>query len=146
MRVVLDTNVLVSAIIGPLGIPAQILHAWRAEQFDLVLSQATLTEIGRVFRYPKIAKYHRWSEERLQAFLDDLAHMAILTPGELTLAVITEDPPDDRYLECAVEGDAAYLVSGDQHLLKLGSYQDIPILTPRAFLEMLPRQTKPTTG
>ena len=145
MRVVLDTNVLVSAIIGPRGIPSQILHAWRAEQFDLVLSQAALTEIGRVFRYPKIARYHRWSEERL-AFLDDLAHLAILTPGTLTLAVITKDPPDDRYLECAVEGDAAYLVSGDQHLLKLSSYQYIPILTPRAFLEKLQRQIKPATG
>ena len=144
MRVVLDTNVLVSAIIGPRGIPSQILHAWRSEQFELLLSEATLIEIGRVFRYPKIAKYHRWSEERLQAFLDDLAHMAILTPGELSLAVITEDPPDDRYLECAVEGEAVSLVSGDHHLLKLGSYQNIPILTPRAFLEMLPRQTKPT--
>jgi len=146
MRVVLDTNVLVSAIIGPRGIPSQILHAWRVGQFELILSEVTLIEIGRVFRYPKIAKYHRWSEERLQAFLDDLAHLAILTPGTLTLAVITEDPPDDRYLECAVEGDAAYLVSGDQHLLKLSSYQDIPILTPRAFLEKLQRQTKPARG
>ena len=146
MRVVLDTNVFVSAIIGPRGIPSQILHAWRAEQFDLVISQAALTEIGRVFRYPKIAKYHRWSEERLQAFLDNLAHMTILTPGELTLAVITEDPPDNRYLECAVEGDAAYLVSGDQHLLKLSSYQGIPIIKPRMFLDMLPRQMKPITG
>jgi putative PIN family toxin of toxin-antitoxin system len=143
MRVVLDTNVLVSAIISPRGMPAQILHAWRGEQFDLVLSQATLTEIGRVFRYPKIAKYHRWSAERLQAFLDDLAHMAILTPGALSLAVITEDPPDDRYLECAVEGEASSLVSGDHHLLKLGSYQDIPIFTPREFLDRLQSQPKP---
>ena len=145
MRVVLDANVLVSAILSPRGTPAQILNAWRAEQFDLVISDAILAEIGRVFRYPKIAKRHRWSAEQLQAFLDGLAHVAILTPGALTLVVITEDPPDDRYLECAVEGEAAYIVSGDQLLLRLGVYQGIPILTPRAFLEILQRQPKPST-
>ena len=73
----------------------------------------------------------------MQAFLDSLAYVAILTPGTLTFVVITEDPPDDRYLECAVEGEAAYIVSGDQLILRLGTYQRIPILIPRAFLEVL---------
>ena len=146
MRVVLDANVLVSAILSPGGTPVQILTAWRGEQFDLVLSDAILAEIGRVLRYPRIARRHRWPEERLQAFLDDLAYVAILTPGELTLAVITNDPPDNRYLECAVEGEAAYIVSGDDDLLKLGTYEGISILTPRAFLEVLRRQPKPSTG
>jgi len=145
MRVVLDANVLVSAILSPRGAPAQILTAWRAAQFDLVISRAILAELNRVLHYPKIAKRHRWSEEQLQAFLNNLAHIAILTPGVLTLAVITEDPPDDRYLECAVEGEAAYIVSGDRLLLRLRVYRGIPILTPRAFLEVLQRQPKPST-
>jgi Predicted nucleic acid-binding protein, contains PIN domain len=81
----------------------------------------------------------------LQAFLGDLAHIAIMTPGILTLTVITEDPPDDRYLECAVEGEADYIVSGDQLLLRLSAHQGIPILTPRAFLEVLQRQPRPST-
>ena len=75
-----------------------------------------------------------FSRRPLQTFLDDLSHLAILTPGALTLAVITEDPPNDRYLEGAVEGEAAYIISGDQLLLHLGAYQGIPILT-------LPSQT-----
>jgi uncharacterized protein len=145
MRVVLDANVLVSAILSPRGTPAQILDAWRAEQFDLVISEAILAEIGRVFRYPKIAKRHRWSEEQWQTFLDTLAPISILTLGLLTLTVITDDPSDDRYLECAVEGEADYIVSGDRLLLRLGAYQEIPILTPRAFLEVLQRQPKPST-
>jgi putative PIN family toxin of toxin-antitoxin system len=139
IRAVLDANVVVSAVLSPRGIPARILDAWRAEAFDLVLSDAILTEISRVLRYPKIVKYHHWSEARLQAFLDDFAHLAILTPGELTLTVITDDPPDNRYLECAVEGQAAYLISGDQLLLSVGTYQGISILTPRAFLKLLQR-------
>ena len=145
MRVVLDANVLVSAVLSPRGAPAQILNAWRAQQCDLVISHAILAELDRVFRYPKIAKRHRWSEAQLQAFLANLSHIAILTPGILTLAVIAEDPPDDRSLECAVEGEAASIVSGDQLLVRLGAYQGIPILTPRAFLAVLQRQPKPST-
>lgn len=140
MRVVLDANVLVSAILSPREAPAQILQAWQAEEFDVVISDAILAEIGRVLRYPKIARRHRWSREQLHTFLDDLAHIAIPTPGELTLAVITNDPPDNRYLECAVEGDVDYIVSGDNDLLELGTYKGIKILTPRAFLDILQQQ------
>ena len=142
MRVVLEANVLMSVVLSPRGTPAEILNARRAQQFDLVISEAILAEIGRVFRYPKITKRPCWSEEQLQAFLDNLAHIAIMTPGILTLTVITEDPPDDWYLECAAEGEAAYIVSGDRLLLRLEIYQGIPILTPRAFLEVLQRQVE----
>ena len=60
----------------------------------------------------------------------------------LALSVITEDPADDRYLECAVEAEASYLVSGDRLLLRLAVYQGIPIVTPHTFLEVLQRQPK----
>jgi putative PIN family toxin of toxin-antitoxin system len=102
-----------------------------------VLSQAILEEIGRVLRYPKITVYHGWTEERLHIWLEDLAHLALMTPGTLTIAVIQDDPSDNCYLECAVEGEAAYLVSGDRHLLSMGTFQGIPIVTPRVFLEAL---------
>ena len=137
IRAVLDANVFVSAILSPKGIPAKILTAWRAEKFHLVLSEAILEEITRVLHYPRIAKRHRWSQSEAQTFIDDLAHLAILTPGKLRLHVIEEDPADDRYVECAVEGRAEYLVSGDTHLLTLGQHESVRILKPREFLEML---------
>jgi putative PIN family toxin of toxin-antitoxin system len=140
MRIVLDANVLVSAVLSSDGAPARILEAWRAEQFDVVISNAIVEEIDRVLHYPKIIRRHRWPEEHLQRFLDDLAHLAIMTPGELTLAAIANDPPDNRYLECAVEGEAAYIVSGDEDLLLLGIYQGIRIITPRQFLDLLREQ------
>jgi putative PIN family toxin of toxin-antitoxin system len=142
IRVVLDANVLVSGVISPHGMPAQILDAWRDERFDLVMSEAILDEIGQVFRYPKIARRHQWSEEQLQAFLDDLARLTIRTPGALMLTVIADDPPDNRYLEWAVEGQATYIVSGDDDLQRLGEYQGIRILTLRAFLEVLREQSR----
>jgi putative PIN family toxin of toxin-antitoxin system len=139
IRTVLDANVFVSALLSPRGFPSRILAAWRAERFHLVISPAILEEIGRVFQYPKIALRHRWPEAKIRLFLEDLAHLAILTPGEHRLNVIAEDPSDNRYLECAVEGDAGYIVSGDQHLLRLATYQRIKILTPREFLAVFAR-------
>lgn len=142
-RAVLDANVLVSAILSPKGTPAKVLTAWQAEQFHLVLSETVLDEIDHVLRYPRIVRRHRWSEGRLQGFIEDLAHLAIMTPGVVHFTVIAEDPPDDRYLECAIEGEAEYIVSGDQHLLDLAEYQGISIVTPRVFLNILRRQPRP---
>lgn len=143
IRVVPDANVFVSAVLSPQGIPAKILNAWRKGRFHLLISEMILEEIGRVLRYPRIRKRHRWTEEHIRTFIDDLTHLAILTPGELRLSVIVEDPPDDRYLECAAEGEADFIVSGDHHLLDLGKYEGIPIVTPREFLDELTRQPKP---
>src|SRR5437867_2090121 len=128
---VLDANVFVSAILSPKGIPAKVLAAWREEQFQLVISAVILEEIERVLYYSKIVKCQRWPEERLQTFIEDLASLAIPTPGKLRLSVIEEDPADDRYLEGAVEGEVDYLVSGDRHLLDRGEYQGIRILSTR---------------
>jgi hypothetical protein len=103
---------------------------------------AILEEIERVLHYPRITKRHRWPEEKIRMFIEDLTPLAILTPGELKLSVIAEDPSDDRYLECAIEGETEYIVSGDQHLLDLGEFQGIQILRPRAFIERVTEQPK----
>lgn len=137
IRAVLDANVIVSAILSPKGIPARILNAWRDEKFLLLISRAILDEICRVLQYPKIKMRHRWSEQKIQILLDDLSRLAILTPGKLSLKIIADDPSDNRYVECAVEGHANYLVSGDDHLLKLGTYEEVLIATPRIFVDVM---------
>jgi len=136
IRAVLDANVFVSGIVTE-GVPRSILRAWRAGYFHLVASQAALDEIGRVLRYPKIARRHRWSEVETQAFMESLEALAILTPGKLRLDVVAADPSDDRYLECAIEGEANCVVTGDGHLLELASYRQVEILSPREFIELL---------
>jgi hypothetical protein len=135
MRVVLDANVLVSSILSAAGTPARILDAWRDEHFQLLISDAILDEVGRVLRYPKIVKRHLWTETETDHFVHTLASLAIKTPGSLALNVITDDPSDNRYLECAVEGSADFIVSGDRDLLDLRAYQGIPIVQPSTFLE-----------
>jgi hypothetical protein len=137
IRAVLDANVLVSAAINPTGTPARLVALWRAERFAVVVSDALMRELYEVLHYPKILVRHGWTEAQLRSFVGELAHYAIRTAGRLTLTVIADDPPDNRYLECAVEGEADFLVSGDQLLLNLGDYQGVQILTPRAFLDVL---------
>lgn len=107
-----------------------------------MISPAILEEIDRVLHYPRILKRHWWQPERMRVFVDDLAHLAILTPGERRGNVIVEDPSDNRYLECAIEGDADSIVSGDEHLLRLDACQKIRILAPRAFLDILKETPK----
>ncbi len=136
IRAVLDANVLVSGIVGE-GVPRSILRAWRSGHFHLLASKATLDEIGRVLRYPKIARRHRWSEPEILAFMESLEALAIPTPGKLRLKVVAADPSDNRYLECAIEGEADCLVTGDRHLLDLGAYREVEILSPRVFAELL---------
>ena len=137
IRAVLDANVLVSAILSPAGVPGQILDELRRGRFALVVSVPILDEIARVLEYPRIARLHRWARARIREFVSELAYSAIVTSGELRLRVVHADPADNRYLECAVEGDADYVVSGDQDLLAVEAYQGIRILGPRAFLQVL---------
>ena len=110
--------------------PAQV------EQFQLLISPPILEELERVLHYPKIATRHGWSQAMVQQFLFRLTTIAITTPGDLALSVV-DDPSDNRYLECAVEGNASYIVSGDRDLLRLVRFEGIAIVTPQAFLDVL---------
>ncbi len=137
IRAVLDTNVVVSGILSHKGSPGRILRAWFEDRFHLVTSMAILEELERVLRYPKISRRHGWSQAQILEFVEDVKSLAILVPGDLRLKVVAEDASDDRYLECAVEGEAGYVVSGDRHLVALAQYEGVEILSPSAFLALL---------
>ena len=137
MRVVLDANVLVSALISAKGAPAQILLHWQEGKLDLVASAPILGELERVLHYPRLQERYDLPEELIQRFLQLLAQQAILVEREEALSVIERDPSDNRYLECAVAGEAEYIVSGDGHLLDLKEYRGIQIFNPREFLALL---------
>lgn len=137
MRVVLDANVIVSALISTKGAPAQIVAHWQAEGFEVVVSPAIVQELDRVLHYPKLQQRYHLREGHVQRFLRLLAGQAIQVVPSQELTVIERDPTDNRYLECALAGDAAIIVTGDQHLLDLGAYEGIQILTPAGFLALL---------
>lgn len=136
MRVVIDANVYISALISARGAPARIVAQWLSGQFDVLVSPAIVDEVSRVTAYEKLQKYPRLRENR-QEFAQLLSEQAIwMEPGE-TLMVVEEDESDNRYVECAVAGNAHYLVSGDPHLLKVDEYQGIRIVSPATFVALL---------
>jgi len=103
----------------------------------LIISKNIFDEVARVLAYPKITKAldrKGVTIDLLKAFLNNLARTASITPGKLKVDVIKTDPSDNMILECAIEGTADYIVSGDQHLLELGIYKNIQIITPGFFL------------
>lgn len=136
MRVVLDTNVLISGIIHPLGASRKILEAWRINQVEIVTSSLLLSELSRVLQYPRIVK--RLDESNFLKITNQLLTKAETVSGLTpTPDIIKNDPSDNVVLSCAEEGEADYIVSGDPHLLNLGSYKNIPIVTPRVFVDTI---------
>ena len=141
MIVVLDTNVIISALLSSTGAPAEILSRWENNEFEVEVSTQLLAELGRALHYPKIARYLKLSDEEIGRFLRRYVASATLIIPQENLAVITQDPDDNRVLECAVDANASFIVTGDDHLLELQEYQGIVILSPAAFLAYLIGQT-----
>jgi len=137
LRAVVDTNVFVSAFLHP-GRPLfQIVRLAAERRYRLLISPAIVRELGRVleeeFDIEERVKIRR---------LKTLTRAAEIVTPSMTLDVIKEDPPDNRILECAVEGKADLIVSGNRHLLRLKSYQSISIVRPIDFLRTLGVSTK----
>jgi hypothetical protein len=138
-RLVLDTNVFVSAILNPLGKPALILKLALRGVIELVISREIIEEINKVLHYPKLLKLlkkTKVSVEEVEAFINNIDTIAEITKGELVLEVIKDDPTDNIILACAVEGRADFIISEDSHLLGLESFEEIEIVAPATFLEL----------
>ena len=137
IRAVLDTNLFVSMAIRPGGVPDQVRLAWQDGRFTLLTSPPLLAEIRRVLAYPRLRDLIRLSRVEEETLLRLLVEDREITAGTLEVAVVAADPTDNMVLACAVEGHADYIVSGDTDLLSLREYTGIPIITARAFLDVL---------
>ena len=131
MRVVLDTNVLVSGLMLPESVPGKIVAAWRGAQFELVLSEPMLDEIGRVLSYPRIHARLGWGKDEIANFLLLLRFKADVVDIAREKGRRTRDPGDDPVLATLLASGADCLVSGDGDLLALRDRY--PVLTPADF-------------
>jgi putative PIN family toxin of toxin-antitoxin system len=137
LRAVLDANVFVSAYLRPEGAPGQIIERFlRRAAFQLVLSAEIAAEVLHSLAYPKIRKAARSGTEP-DLWFEDILVLAEMIPGEYQVAGVSTDPDDDKYIAAAVEGRAAFVVSGDPDLLQVGEHQGVRCVTPRAFLDLL---------
>jgi len=142
LKIVLDTNVLVSALINPHGKPAQILNYVFENKIRLFTSPSIIEELERVLSYPRLMKRHGLEKEELKEFTFDLLSIMSLVEEKETIEVIMEDPSDNKYLSCAFNTKADFIVSGDVHLLKLKEHEGIPIITPAQLLEIMGREER----
>ena len=127
-RVVLDTNIVISGLLWR-GKPYQCLLLARSGIVQAVYCPPMLAELA-----DKLRRAFGFSENRIQAVLYDLQRVAERVDIAGSLRVVVADPDDDKFIECAVAASAAVIVSGDHHLLDLGKYGDIQILTAAEFL------------
>ena len=134
MRVVLDVNVLVSALLSGSGAPGRLIALWLEGAFELVVSEQLLAELGRALAYPKLREYI--SSEDAAEFIGLLrATASMLADAELPDHISRD--PDDDYLVALSSASGSILVSGDRDLLVLAP--ELPIQEPAAFLEHLER-------
>ncbi|CCI00192.1 MAG: putative toxin-antitoxin system toxin component, PIN family [Microcystis aeruginosa K13-05] len=129
-RVVIDTNVFISALLNPLGTPKKVINI-AVSQFTILQSEATYQELATRISKNKFDKYLE-KDDRLD-FLSSLKNRSLFVDIWHETRVCS-DLDDNKFLELAVSGMAQYIITGDKELLILNTYQGIPIITPAEFL------------
>ena len=134
MRVVLDTNVFISAVLGGrLGI---IIDEWKAGKFTLIVTDAIAREYLDVINRPKF----KIPQAEIVAATDYLLQIAEFVTSQEKIEVIVADITDNKFLEAAIAGKVNFIVSGDNHLLELKSFREIPVITAKEFIKWLESQ------
>lgn len=128
MRIVLDTNVLISGIFFQ-GPSYRILQAWKNKKIQFIISPEIYDEYSRVTevisrKYPGID---------ISEILKLIAIYSEISQSYVLSEQVCEDPDDDKFIACAISNEARYIVSGDKHLLKISGYQGIRVLKPQEF-------------
>lgn len=137
MKVVVDTNVLVSGLFGIKDSPSsQILSAFRNRKIILATSPLIIEEVADVINRPRIIKLTKMSGDERIDFINKLIERSEVTAGK-EYPQIARDAKDDKFLFCAIEAKEDYIVTGDKDLLTLKEYEEIRVITPRKFLKIL---------
>lgn len=141
IQAVIDVNVLVSALIGPLGYSRRTLQAWGQGRLDLITAEGIITELDIKLQLPRITKRlpdPTTNRQWIIQLLRTQAQMILVPPHECL--PITGDPEDDYVLATTRLSNAEYLVTGDQGLLELGEYAKAKIVSPRQLIMILEPQ------
>ena len=136
MNVVLDTNVWLSAVFWK-GEAHHLIETIRKKDINITITRKILDEIVDVLN--KEAKFQRFIKDKNASTKDlirTILSFCTLAPSSTTLSIVTDDPSDNRIIESAIDGNAEYIISYDNHLLKLKEYKSIKIITPQEFLRL----------
>ena len=130
--VVLDTNVFISGIHWK-GICELLLRKWINNEFQVIISPEIIEELLRVLKIFKIPM----EEDKINFWKQLLIEKSTLVYPTIKLQVVRNDPDDNKFIEAAIDGGANFIVSQDKHLLSIRKYEEIKIVNPKEFLELL---------
>lgn len=130
MKVILDTNVIISGIFFT-GPPYDILKAWQSKKIQLVISSDIFKEYKRVAELLN----DKYKDNDINPILNLIAMNSDIVDSIDLPFSLCEDPSDDKFIACAISGRIKFIVSGDKHLLKLSGYKNINILKPKEFID-----------
>lgn len=135
LRAVVDTNLFISGLFGKNSLSAKLQDLWINQEFELVTSIEIMKEVSRVLRYPRIRQKFHPKDETLKRFFRLVFRKAVVTKDIYKTDRITDDPSDNKFLACALEGTADYIVSRDQHLRNLKQFHGIKIIDASTFVK-----------
>lgn len=138
LRAVIDTNLLISAVIAPKGLPNKLIRAWQKDRIILIFSPRLIRELEEVSQRDKFKQYHLFTEQAVE-LIDNIKAFAeiILSMPEEQLPIRSRDPKDDKLLACALSAHVDYLITGDEDLLILNgnpALGNLKIITAKDFL------------
>lgn len=134
IKVVLDTNVWISILMKK-TLGREFSRIFKGKEVEVYVSKPILKEISKVLLYPKIKVLFKQCGIGISEVIRLIIENSTIVKPKHRINVIKEDPEDNRIIECAVEANASFIISGDKHLLKLRKYKNIKIISPRKFLE-----------
>lgn len=133
MRIVLDTNVFISGIFWEGNFCSQLVDKWKNKKFDLVSSMEIIDELVKTLKNFKI----QMPDDMIQDWRNLIIENSIIVEPTIKLDVVKEDLDDNKFLEAGLTGKADFIISQDNHLLKLKEYEGIKIVNPEDFLLLL---------
>lgn len=140
LRAVVDTNLFISGLFGKDTLSAELQDLWVHREFQLVTSIKIMREISRVLQYPRIRERFKPREENIRRFFKLIFRKAIITKDLYSTDRIKKDPTDNKFLACAMEAKADYIVSRDPHLRNLKHFHGIKIIDVKGFVERVRKE------
>jgi putative PIN family toxin of toxin-antitoxin system len=134
---VIDTNLFISALFGKDSTTTRLQQLWITQEFYLGTSLEIMREVTTVLQYPRIKKRLPTNDDDVKHFFKLVFRKAIITKDTYHTDRIVEDPTDNKFLACALEINADYIISGDNHLLSLKHFHGIQIVDAVSFIEKI---------
>ena len=136
MKVVLDNNVLISGIFWK-GAPHEIIRLAEEDKIEIFTSLEILKELFGVLKREKFKPLFREGKTNVKKVFGKILGLVKICTPKVEIKVIKKDPPDNKFLACAITAQASFIISGDEHLLNLKKFQGISIISPRGFLKII---------